>query len=55
MHASTLPCPAFPNQAEAEAWIGEVWRELAGAGIESVSLLRDGDVVYAGMSLRPAE
>lgn len=55
VHAGRLPCPAFPNQAEAESWVGEVWRDLLAAGVESVSLLRDGNVVYGGMSLRPVE
>jgi hypothetical protein len=49
---STQP---FPAQADAESWVGESWRELAAAGVEAVSLLRDGEVVYGPMSLRPME
>ena len=46
--------PAFPSQSDAESWVGEQWRELLDAGVESVVLL-DGDrTVYGPMSLRPA-
>jgi hypothetical protein len=45
----------FPSQADAETWVGESWRELLDAGVESVSLLRDGELVYGPMSLRPLE
>ena len=45
---------AFPSQSDAESWVGEQWRELLEAGVESVVLL-DGDrTVYGPMSLRPA-
>jgi hypothetical protein len=50
-----LPDPTFPSQADAESWVGESWRELLSAGVEQVSLLRDGEVVYASMGLRPLE
>ena len=44
----------FPTQADAEAWIGETWRELLDSGIASVTL-REGDrVVYGPMGLSPA-
>jgi hypothetical protein len=46
---------AFPSQADAETWVGEAWRDLLAAGVESVSLLRDGEPVYERMSLRPVE
>ena len=46
---------SFPSQADAETWVGETWRELAAAGVEQVSLLRDGELVYGPMSLRPLE
>lgn len=42
---------AFPTQGDAETWFGETWQELADAGVESVTLLRDGEVVYGPMSL----
>lgn len=44
----------FPSQADAEAWVGEVWRDLLAAGVDAV-ILREGDrVVYGPMSLHPA-
>ena len=42
---------AFPTQSDAENWFGEVWRELAEAGIAAVTLHRDGDKVYGPMPL----
>lgn len=55
MSRPELPEVAFPNQADAESWVGEAWPDLLDAGVAAVSLLRDGEVVYASMSLRPAE
>jgi hypothetical protein len=43
----------FPSQADAETWLGEVWRSLADAGVVAVTLLEDGREVYGPMSLRP--
>ncbi|GGS99842.1 hypothetical protein GCM10010156_67390 [Planobispora rosea] len=48
-----LPDDTFPNQADAESWLGENWRDLLEAGVEQVSLLEDGRPEYEGMSLRP--
>lgn len=48
---SDLEIP-FPTQADAESWLGESWPDLADAGAESVTLLRDGMTVYGPMSLR---
>jgi hypothetical protein len=45
---------AFPSKADAETWVGESWRDLLAQGVEQVSLLRDGELVYP-MSLRPLE
>ncbi len=47
-----MPEPeVFPSQADAETWVGEVWRDLLQAGVAQVSLL-DGDrVVYGPMGL----
>ena len=45
----------FPTQSDAETWLGENWRELLSAGVEQVSLLEAGRVVYGPMSLRPPE
>jgi hypothetical protein len=44
---------AFPTQGDAETWFGETWTDLAEAGVDSVTLLRDGEVVYGPMSLNP--
>jgi hypothetical protein len=41
----------FPAQADAETWIGEVWRELLEQGVDAVTLLEDDRVVYGPMSL----
>lgn len=43
----------FPSQAEAESWLGEVWRELLAGGVQDVSLCEENRVVYGPMSLRP--
>jgi hypothetical protein len=45
----------FPTQSDAETWLGENWRELLSAGVEQVSLLEGGRVVYGPMSLRPSD
>lgn len=45
---------AFPSQADAESWVGESWRDLLADGVDAVTLLADGQVVYASMSLHPA-
>ena len=41
----------FPNQADAESWIGETWRELLEAGVHQVTLLEDDREVYGPMGL----
>jgi hypothetical protein len=41
----------FPTQGDAETWLGEIWRELLNCGVDAVSLLEDGRVVYGPMSL----
>lgn len=51
----TLPRGTFPSQADAESWVGEAWRELLDGGVDAVSLLRDGELVYGPMSLHPPE
>ncbi|MDQ1304900.1 MAG: hypothetical protein QG671_728 [Actinomycetota bacterium] len=45
----------FPTQGEAESWIGEVWRDLLAQGVDAVTLVSDGVVVYGPMSLHPVE
>ena len=44
----------FPNQSDAESWIGETWRELLDAGVHQVVLLEDDRTVYGPMGLNPA-
>ena len=53
MPIADLPAPSFPSQADAEAWLGESWQELADAGAAAVSLRQFEDVVYGPMSLDP--
>lgn len=45
----------FPSQSDAENWFGESWHELSAAGVDAVTLRRDGAPVYGPMSLRAAE
>jgi hypothetical protein len=44
----------FPSQAEAEAWLGEAWRELLDGGVPAVTLVEDGRTVYGPMPLDAA-
>jgi hypothetical protein len=46
---------SFPAQGDAESWVGEVWQELLEAGVDQMTLLEDGRVVYGPMSLHPAD
>jgi hypothetical protein len=41
----------FASQGDAESWVGEVWRELAEAGVVAVVLHEHDRVVYGPMSL----
>jgi hypothetical protein len=43
----------FTNQADAETWLGENWRELRAAGVDQVTLFDDTTVEYGPMSLHP--
>jgi hypothetical protein len=52
VEAVELPVESFPTQADAETWIGEVWRELLEAGVDQVTLLEDSREVYGPMALR---
>lgn len=45
---------AFPNQADAESWIGENWRGLLDAGVAQVTLLEGEREVYGPMGLDAA-
>ncbi|MBU2697542.1 hypothetical protein [Pimelobacter sp. 30-1] len=42
---------AFPNQGDAESWIGEIWSELAERGVAQVTLFEADREVYGPMSL----
>ncbi|MGI8879469.1 MAG: hypothetical protein ACR2KJ_02955 [Jatrophihabitans sp.] len=42
---SELPS-SFENQGDAESWLGLTWRELADAGVQTVSLYDDSTRVY---------
>jgi hypothetical protein len=53
--SATQPPEGFPTQADAETWVGEVWRDLLAEGIDAVSLFEDGRLVYGPMSLHPAQ
>jgi hypothetical protein len=55
MTGEALVSTGFPSQSEAESWLGEQWRELAGAGVDAVKLEHEGAVVYGPMSLRAAQ
>jgi hypothetical protein len=46
--------PPFPTQADAETWVGEVWRDLREAGVHAVSLFEGDRKAYGPMSLDPA-
>jgi hypothetical protein len=41
----------FPSQADAESWIGEVYGDLAAAGVAQVTLFENDREVYGPMSL----
>ena len=42
---------SFPSQSDAESWVGEVWRDLAAAGVDAVVLYEEERLVYGPMSL----
>jgi hypothetical protein len=55
-NAVSDPAPQqFPSQSDAESWLGEEWRILLEAGVDSVFLLEDDTQIYGPMSLRPVE
>lgn len=41
----------FASQAEAESWVGEVFADLAAAGVDAVTLFEHDREVYGPMSL----
>ena len=42
---------SFPNQSDAESWIGETWRDLLEAGVHQVVLYEGDRRVYGPMGL----
>lgn len=44
--------PAFSSRFDAEAWLGEHWRTLAGAGVATAQVRRDGDAVGGPVPMR---
>ncbi|NOV99116.1 hypothetical protein [Isoptericola halotolerans] len=44
--------PVFTTQYDAEQWLGEHWRRLAGAGAVSATLLHDGAQATPVIELR---
>jgi hypothetical protein len=55
LSGGALPTTEFPSQSDAENWFGESWHDLSAAGVDAVTLLRDGAPVYGPMSLRAPE
>ncbi|MEI8056640.1 MAG: hypothetical protein WCI29_04485 [Actinomycetes bacterium] len=49
----TAVAQSFPNQSDAETWIGEIWQDLLDEGIDAVTLFEDDRLVYGPMSLHP--
>lgn len=47
------PADGFSSQADAETWLGTVWRELAADGVTAASLFEGDRLVYGPMSLEP--
>ena len=51
-----VPAPEqFPNQADAESFIGEQWRELLAGGVHQVTLFEGDREVYGPMGLSTPE
>ncbi|AEI11923.1 hypothetical protein [Cellulomonas gilvus] len=46
--------PVFANRYDAEQWLGEHWRALAGQGVTSAQLLNEGAAVGPAVALRAA-
>ena len=51
-----MPVPeSFPNQSDAESWVGETWRELLESGVHQVTLFEGDRKVYGPMGLSTPE
>ena len=46
-----LAAATFPSQGDAESWVGEIWADLADAGVDAVTLFEHERQVYGPMSL----
>lgn len=44
--------PAFTSRFDAEAWLGEHWREVAASGVATAQLLRGDGAIAAPVALR---
>lgn len=44
----------FESVGEADAWLSEVWEDLAEEGVEAITLTEDGEPVRPPMSLAEA-
>ncbi|MFB9313888.1 hypothetical protein [Nocardioides plantarum] len=52
-HVDGLVEQRFASQADAESWVGELFGELAAAGVDQVTLFEHDRRVYGPMSLHP--
>lgn len=43
----------FSSKSDAESWLGENWRDLGAAGVDTVTLIEGDRVDYGPMSLHP--
>jgi hypothetical protein len=46
--------PPSENQADAESWLGEHWRDLLARGVSAVTLFDGEKHVYGPMALAPS-
>ncbi|GAA4847627.1 hypothetical protein GCM10023221_28060 [Luteimicrobium xylanilyticum] len=44
--------PLFTNQYDAEQWLGETWRTLAGQGVVTATVLHEGEAAAPAVELR---
>lgn len=49
--ATEYGAQTFPNQGDAESWVGEIWAELADLGVAQVTLFDGEREVYGPMKL----
>ncbi|WP_370619094.1 hypothetical protein [Mumia sp. Pv 4-285] len=42
---------SFASRGDAESWVGEFYGDLADQGVDQVTLMEDGQVVFGPMSL----